>query len=428
MTNHFCRIHKKNSTTTVVQSKHRLLEDGLCEPENTLFVYDGSKWVLKNLDCMLLGKMGHHVHTEESHGSTGPMGPQGPDGLRGPMGPRGPIGENGKDGIGLRGVMGPEGPTGPMGIGQIGPSGDLGPTGPVGDLGPTGPVGIGQTGPMGDLGPTGPIGPTGPVGFIALEDNTFIGFDSGKYTTGSKNTFVGSHIASATGNSGNWNLFAGADAGHSNQDGSFNTYLGPSAGANNTHGSWNVFVGPSAGHSNQIGTNNVFIGSNAGISSIAGNSCICVGDNSDVSSEVPINQIVIGQGVIGTGDNTLTFPSNLKAMVHGTEVNFSNTNGGCLYPVSSTIRWKENVRDLGELVDTENLYKLRPVTFSGKENPDDLSLGLIAEEVNELFPVLVPKDSKNRPASVKYSLLSVLLLNEMKKLRQEVVDLQTKRI
>jgi hypothetical protein len=160
---------------------------------------------------------------------------------------------------------------------------------------------------------------------------------------------------------------------------------------------------------------------------VSGNSCICIGDGADTSNDVPVNQIVFGQGVTSFGDNTITFPSNLRTMPSGTEVCFSNSGGGCLFPVSSSIRWKENVQDIGVSIDTSRVYNLRPVTFNSSErhgDPNELYIGLIAEEVERLFPVLVPKDNLGKPASVKYSLLAVLLLEEVKKLRQELNTLK----
>jgi hypothetical protein len=54
-----------------------------------------------------------------------------------------------------------------------------------------------------------------------------------------------------------------------------------------------------------------------------------------------------------------------------------------------------------------------------------MCFGLIAEEVDKYFPLLVPKDDLGRPASVRYSLLGVLLLEEMKKMKKEVEHLKT---
>ena len=257
--------------------------------------------------------------------------------------------------------------------------------------------------------------------------NTFIGSEAGKYNSGTQNTYIGVSVAASTGTSGSHNLYAGAEAGFNNTTGFGNVFLGAVAGACNTEGSWNTFIGQSAGHSNQGGTNNIFIGANSGISSVSGNSCICIGDGADTSTDVPVNQIVFGQGVTSFGDNTITFPSNLRTMPSGTEVCFSSSGGGCLFPVSSSIRWKENVKDIGVNIDTSKIYDLRAVTFNSSErhgDPNELYIGLIAEEVDTLFPVLVPKDNLGKPSSVKYSLLAVLLLEEIKKLRQELNTLK----
>jgi len=422
MNNHFCKIHRKKDNT-VVQYKNSFFDEKGKHPENTLFVFDGEKWTLKTFDSLLKNRTDFKGEKSFSDSRdfkgesrwefkgerTGRnqdenlfLGPTGATGATGARGIRGLAGERGEAVVGPRGVAGLQG-----------------------EQGPTGPAGLqGEKGEKGEQGPTGPVGPTGPPISYGAPDNTFVGLDSGLLCSGQKNAYFGNHTAPHTGNVGNGNVLIGSESGYSNLDGSYNTFLGTSSGSKNTHGSWNTFIGASAGSANELGTSNIFIGPNSGISSIAGNSCICIGDGSDTSSEVPINQIAIGHGVISSGDNTLTFPNNLKAMVHGTEVNFSSTNGGCLYPVSSTIRWKENVRDLEDTIRSEDIYKLRPVTFTGKENPDEHSMGLIAEEVNDFFPILVPKDGKNRPASVKYSLLSILLLKEVQKLKKELNEIK----
>ena len=58
---------------------------------------------------------------------------------------------------------------------------------------------------------------------------------------------------------------------------------------------------------------------------------------------------------------------------------------------------------------------------------DDVQdIGLIAEEVNEIYPELVNYDKEGKPYSVKYNGLSVVLLDEVKKLRKEVKELKEK--
>mgnify|MGYP003631684134 FL=1 len=104
------------------------------------------------------------------------------------------------------------------------------------------------------------------------------------------------------------------------------------------------------------------------------------------------------------------------------EVNI-NSSSGLFTKVSSSRRYKDNIEDLD--IHTENIYDLRPVSFDWKSNgkPD---FGFIAEEVHEILPELTIYDDQNRPEAVKYKQLSILMLEELKKLREEVKDLKEK--
>ena len=73
---------------------------------------------------------------------------------------------------------------------------------------------------------------------------------------------------------------------------------------------------------------------------------------------------------------------------------------------------------------TARLLELRPVMFrykqpqtvpSGEVPPE---YGLIAEEVAEILPDLVVYDKQGKPFTVKYHMLSSMLLNEVEKLDQ----------
>ena len=65
---------------------------------------------------------------------------------------------------------------------------------------------------------------------------------------------------------------------------------------------------------------------------------------------------------------------------------------------------------------TEDLMKLRPVQFVYKQDETDLvQYGLIAEEVAEVYPELVVHSADGEIESVRYHLLSSMLLNELQK-------------
>jgi hypothetical protein len=101
-----------------------------------------------------------------------------------------------------------------------------------------------------------------------------------------------------------------------------------------------------------------------------------------------------------------------------------NVNGWPNYEVrrsTSSLRYKENVSDIE--IDTTKIYNLRPISFNSKCETDNLEkrfFGLAAEEANAHIPGIVELDKDGNPDAVNYSMLSVLLLKEIQKLRQEI--------
>jgi hypothetical protein len=100
-------------------------------------------------------------------------------------------------------------------------------------------------------------------------------------------------------------------------------------------------------------------------------------------------------------------------------------SAGKLGTATSSIRFKEDLRTLGDLRGT--LMALRPVSFYYKPEFDDGSrvkqYGLIAEEVAEVVPELVVRDGKGEAQSVRYHFLAPMLLAEVQRLERERTDL-----
>ena len=97
---------------------------------------------------------------------------------------------------------------------------------------------------------------------------------------------------------------------------------------------------------------------------------------------------------------------------------------GQLGTVSSSRRFKHDISSMDD--DSANILKLDPVTFV--YNSDDFNTkqyGLIAEEVNEVFPDIVVRDENGNPYTVQYHVLPVLLLNEMK---TQQLSLETQQV
>jgi septal ring factor EnvC (AmiA/AmiB activator) len=87
---------------------------------------------------------------------------------------------------------------------------------------------------------------------------------------------------------------------------------------------------------------------------------------------------------------------------------------GKLGVVVSSARYKRDINDMG--ASTDGLMKLRPVTFVYKGDPQGVKqYGLVAEEVDKVYPELVVHDDAGKVESVRYSMLTSMLLNELQK-------------
>ena len=70
---------------------------------------------------------------------------------------------------------------------------------------------------------------------------------------------------------------------------------------------------------------------------------------------------------------------------------------------------------------------LRPVTFRYIAHGDNgpLQYGLIAEEVDEVYPELVARNKDGEVETVMYQFLAPMLLNEVQKQHQQIEQQQT---
>jgi hypothetical protein len=87
----------------------------------------------------------------------------------------------------------------------------------------------------------------------------------------------------------------------------------------------------------------------------------------------------------------------------------------------STEKAKTNISDLE--IDSNKIYDLKPVSFNWKTQPEGApkTFGLIAEDTAKVIPELVAFDEEGNPHFVNYDLLSVLLLDQLKKMRKGLV-------
>ena len=266
--------------------------------------------------------------------------------------------------------------------------------------------------------------------------NTATGLDALQHnTTGNWNTAsgVGALNANTTGNN---NTASGSATLLSNTTGSNNTASGLGALYLNTTGAHNTASGYNALGQNTTGSHNTASGHLALNTNTKGNGNIALGNEAGKLLTTGHDNIMVGHhGVAGEGETTRIGTAQTRAFIAGIRGKTTGTNNaiavmidshGQLGTVSSSGRFKEDVAPMAE--KSAALSALRPVTFrykkafEGGEKP--IQFGLIAEEVAEVFPELVVFGEDGQPETVKYQLLSSLLLNELQKLsdRHEALE------
>ena len=106
-----------------------------------------------------------------------------------------------------------------------------------------------------------------------------------------------------------------------------------------------------------------------------------------------------------------------------TDPNLVIDANGHIFKDTSSRRYKKNIVDLA--FNSDIIYQLRPVSFDWKKGHNH-DFGLIAEEVDILLPEIVGHDVEGQAESVKYGKLTVLLLEEVRKLRKEIDEIKEK--
>lgn len=246
---------------------------------------------------------------------------------------------------------------------------------------------------------------------------------------------------------GQYNVFAGYQAGMANTTGRNSVIIGAVAGMNTTTGIENVFVGNQSGFLNTTGGGNIYLGYGAGYSNTDGNANVAIGTGAGDHIVHGMFNIYIG-AFSGSGsdeNNTIRIGSGQQTAAYIPPIYNAVSSGGLpvyvnqfglLGTQTSSMRFKEDVRDMGDR--TEDLMKLRPVTFYYKpdysKGDHTLQYGLIAEEVAEIYPGLVANDADGKPYAVRYQYLTSMLLNELQRqyhraqAEAEVITVQQQKI
>jgi hypothetical protein len=195
---------------------------------------------------------------------------------------------------------------------------------------------------------------------------------------------------------------------YSNTIGSHNTASGGNSLYLNTTGADNNASGYQSLYSNTTGTNNSAFGYNAQASAV------------DATNQTVIGYEATGQRnnsvVLGNDDVTAVYMGeDSGAKVYAGEGSFTGdmTIGGDVV-VSSDARLKSNIVSLGSTLSRLLLIDGKSYEMKGKQK-----IGVLAQEIKEVFPELVSEDD-NKMLAVNYQGLVPVLINALKEQQTEI--------
>jgi hypothetical protein len=305
--------------------------------------------------------------------------------------------------------------------------------------------------------------------------NSFFGAQAGTATTsGTDNVFFGTS-AGTSNTTGIGNAFFGSQAGNASITGNANTFIGVGAnfatvnptGDNNTLLGALVRVNSGISNGTAIGTkalvtqsNSLILGSINGVNGATADTSIGIGTTAptfklqviDPSNTGLRVQTIAGGGTVASFGGVGDFSIDANGVAGGRFVLKENGNVGIGNPsptdklvvtggfvrlllagagstnvcwngsnqlsfCSSSRRYKSNIIALHSGLSLIN--RLHPVTFDWKQSGEH-DLGLVAEEVARVEPLLVTHNDRGEIEGVKYDRVAVVLLNAVKEQQAQI--------
>ncbi|QQS42756.1 MAG: tail fiber domain-containing protein [Acidobacteriota bacterium] len=233
------------------------------------------------------------------------------------------------------------------------------------------------------------------------------------------------------------NLFVGLGSGNPGFVTKNNTFVGISAGEGTVGGDNNTFVGMTAGQSNQTGNSNTFVGTSSGLANTTGSSNTLLGTATNLGSPALSFATAIGAGAIVNASNSVVLgrangsdevfvPGRLTVSTLGPagSTSLCRNAGNEIAACSSSIRYKSNLSQFSN--GLEIVSRLRPMTFTWKDS-GIADLGLVAEEVAGIEPLLTTQNTEGQVEGVKYDRIAVVLVNAVNQ-QQRIIDQQETEI
>lgn len=134
-----------------------------------------------------------------------------------------------------------------------------------------------------------------------------------------------------------------------------------------------------------------------------------------------------GTGNVGIGTSTPLDKLDINGLLRVGTLGAAGATGLCrnasnqISTCSSSARYKSNIGSFSAGLDL--ILKLRPVSFNWREG-GMLDLGLVAEEVAKVEPLLTTTNDKGQVEGVKYDRVGVVLVNAVKEQQAEIESLR----
>ena len=213
--------------------------------------------------------------------------------------------------------------------------------------------------------------------------------------------------------------------------------FGTSGAKMTSNGNGNVIINPNSGTDGQIvlytGNNpKITIGGSSVVTTTSGNAVSATTANNvyisttDADDGLPIlfttwRTTASDATTEGVAGNRAMYMDDARSFYFNARANTVHSSGG--FYETSDERLKDIVNPI--TVDLDKLSKLRKVYFNWKDKPDsNLQLGMIAQDVQELYPELVSET--NGELSLSYDRLSVIALEAIDLLHNENNELKSR--
>ena len=278
---------------------------------------------------------------------------------------------------------------------------------------------------------------------------TAVGYASMYYCNPTATSFINTNAAlgyeslmgstTPANNTGNDNTALGYQAMRGNSSGSANTAAGNHSLLRNTTGELNTAVGFEALDENITGSNNTAVGAKSFDGIISGSFNTCIGYLAKPSIDNLVNATAIGANTIVAANNSVVLGNNANVgigcsapqyklhvmgdIASNATVRTTNALVTGFISACSDFRFKKQIMPLENSL--EKILKLNGVSYywKGDEFPernfsDEKQIGLIAQEIEKVYPELVFTD-KDGYKSVDYSRLTPILIEAIKELKKE---------